>query len=163
MPSTIETRQFTIQPDLYAWPSFRLLAERAVLVYVVLLVAITFLLRMALQLNIVMAVLTSLGLVGIAVGLSFTKYKTVLRKPENRAVYRDSVVTLTEKEIRQDFQDKSFLAMELFAVKSFRDLGDFYFVLASPRHRIVVPKLAFDSIAESREFAERLQQAVRRK
>lgn len=160
MPDLIETRPFTIHAELYAWPSFRIFSERVFWVYLTLLVAIGLLIRFGLQLDWVMALLTSAAVVGIAFGLTFLKYKNHLRRPENRQLYRNCVVSLTDEEVRQDYTDSSFMAIQLFAVKTFRDIGDYYFVFASPTHGIVVPKSAFESPEESHEFASRLRQAA---
>ncbi|MFI5386783.1 MAG: hypothetical protein ACHQ50_11760 [Fimbriimonadales bacterium] len=163
MPSLIETRPFTIHPDSYAWPSFRIFSERAIWLYLVLLVAIASLIKLGMQLSVPISILTAAGLVGVAFGMSYLKYKAFLGKPENRQIYRNCVVSLTDDEVRQDYTDGSFMAIELFAVKTFREVGDFFFVFADPQHGIVVPKTAFESPEESREFAERMRRAVGKK
>lgn len=160
MPQLIETRPFTIHPDLYAWPSFRIFSERVAWLYAILLAAVSFLLAAGLQMAWPIAVLTGIGLVAVAFALTFSRYKSFLRRPENRQIYRNCVVSLTDEEIRQDYTDESFVAIKLFAIRRFRDIGDFYFVIATPQHGIVVPKAAFESPEESREFAERIRGAV---
>lgn len=163
MPDLIETRPFTIHPELYAWPSFRIFSERVVWVYLGLLVAIAFLVRLGLQLSVPISILLATGIVGIAFGMSFLKYRAFLGKPETRQVYRNCVVSLTADELRQDYPDGSFVAIKLFAIRSFREVGDFYFAFATPKHGIVVPRTAFESPDESREFAERVRQAAGKK
>lgn len=163
MPDLIETRPFTIHPELYAWPSFRIFSERVVWAYLLVAVVVAFLVKTGMQLNIGLAILTGILVVVIAVGFTFLRYKVFLQKPDNRQIYRNCVVSLTQDEVRQDYTDSSFMEIKLFAVKTFRDIGDFYFIFATPKHGIVVPKTAFESPDESREFANRIRAAVKQK
>jgi hypothetical protein len=163
VPSLIETRPFTINPALYAGPSFRLFSERGAWLYVLLWVATSFLLVLGIQMNIALAIVMAFVMVAIAIGLSFIRYKGFLSKPANQQIYRNCVVSLTEEELRQDYTDGSHTAMKLFAITSFRDVGDFYFVFATRQYGIVVPKMAFESIEDSKELAERLRIVVRKK
>ncbi|HWA82644.1 MAG TPA: hypothetical protein VG820_04385 [Fimbriimonadaceae bacterium] len=163
MPDLIETRPFTIHPELYAWPSFRIYSMRVLWVYVLFAILVALLVKVGMQLNLGLAILTGIAIVGIAVGSAFLRYKTFLQKPENRQIYRNCVVSLTQEEVRQDFTDSSYMEIKLFAIKTFRDVGDFYFIFATPKHGIVVPKTAFESPDESREFAERVRAALKRK
>jgi hypothetical protein len=163
VPPLIETRPFTIQPELYAWPSFRIFSEQVIWLYLLLLVAIAFLLRMGMQMSVGIAIVAAICVVGAGLGMSFMKYKAFLRKPENKQIYRNCVVSLTDDEVRQDFTDESFMAIKLFAIKAFRDLGGFYFVFATPQQGIVVPKTAFESRDDSFQFAQCVRQAARGK
>ncbi|HVT14327.1 MAG TPA: hypothetical protein VHE55_18835 [Fimbriimonadaceae bacterium] len=163
MPDLIETRPFTVHPELYAWPSFRIFSERVLWAYILFAGAVTLLVKLGMQLSLGLAILTGIAIVGIALGFTFIRYKAFLQKPENRQIYRNCVVSLTQEEVRQDFTDSSYMEIKLFAVKTFRDIGDFYFIFATPKHGIVVPKTAFESPEESREFADRVRAAQKRK
>jgi hypothetical protein len=157
VPSLIETRPFTIHPELYAWPSFRIFSERVVWMYLLLITVLTLLLVGGMRLSIPLALLAALVLVGIAFGMSFLRYKNFLRRPANREIYRNCVVSLDDEGVRQDYTDGSFVEIKLFAVKTFREVGDYYFVFANPQYGIVIPKTAFESPEESKEFAERIK------
>lgn len=163
MPALIETRPFTIHPELYAWPSFRIFSERALPFYGLLMVVLSLLLTFGLSIAPVMAVLLAIGLVLVAFSLSFVRYRTYLRKPENRHIFNNCVVSLDEDQVRQDFTDGSYMAIQFFAIKTFRELGDFYFIFATRHHGIVVPKTAFESPDESRSFAARVREAMPKK
>jgi hypothetical protein len=163
VPSLIETRPFTIHPELYAWPSFRIFSERAVWIYLLMVVVLSVLLAVGMSMGVVMAILLALALVLVAFGLSFMKYRSFLRKPENRRIFSNCVVSLEGDQLRQDFSDGSYVAIQFFAIETFRESGDFYFIFAKRPHGIVVPKTAFESPEESQEFASRIREVVRRK
>jgi hypothetical protein len=163
VPSPIETRPFTIHPDLLAWPSFRISSERRLWLYAALIAGLSFLIAAAMHTSIPLAIFSAFLITSLAFAFSFLKYKTYLRRPDNRAIYSGCVAKLTDDEVRQDYSDGSFMAIKLFAVRNFREIGDFYFAFATPKHGIVVPKNAFGSPEESREFANRLRAAAERK
>lgn len=101
------------------------------------------------------ALLTGFLITGGFVGYGFVRYKMNLQQPANRAAYQDCEVSLSEDEIRQDYGDGSFVAFKPFAVRSVRQIGEYYFVVASGSHVIVALKTAFTSPEESREFFRR--------
>jgi hypothetical protein len=163
VPALIETKPFTIHPELYAWPSFRIFSERSVLAYLALAIVLTVLLVFGMNLSIPLAILTALGLVLAAFGLTFMRYRAYLRKPANRQLFENCIVSLDEQRVRQDFPNGSFMEIQFFAIKSFRDIGDFYFIFATRRNGIVVAKTAFESPDESKEFAARVRGAMGKK
>jgi hypothetical protein len=129
-------------------------------IYPIVAAGMTFLFWQGLRTSLGIAIFMSVGIAGALVGFSFMRHKAFLYKPQNQALYRDCVVSLSDDEVRQDFTDGSFMAIKLFAVKALRDVGDFYFVFATPKHAIYVPKTAFASAEESHDFADRLKALV---
>lgn len=123
----------------------------------------TFLLWQGLQVSVTLGALISIGITLALLGMSFARHKAFLMKPQNRAAFCNSIVSVDENQVRQDYPDGAFLAIELGSVKSFKEIADFYFVIASPRHAIAVPKTAFESPEDSREFAARIRNAVAHK
>lgn len=163
MPSLIETRPFTLRPETYAWPSYRLFSERAIWIYLALLAGISFLLVVAMSIPVVLAILVGLALVLIAFFLTYQRYRSFLGKPENRQIYQNCVVSLTDDEIRQDFTNGSHMAIKLFAVTQFRELGGLFFVFATRKYGIVIPRTAFESEDDAATFASRLREAAQKK
>jgi len=161
VPDLIETRPFTIHPELYAWPSFRIFSERIAWMYGILFAVIAILLKVGMAMEWVVAIPTALGVVLAALGFSFLKYRAFLGRPSTRQIYRNCIVSLTEDEVRQDFPDSSYMEIQLSAIATFREIGGFYFIFATPRHGIVVPKASFESAEESREFAEKVRGAAK--
>lgn len=163
MPTVIRTRTFALRPDQFAWPSFRFYARRATVGYGVAAALIGLLVWKGVGADIITAMLTGVGVTAAVVGYGFMRFKTNLQKPANRALYQDCEVTLSEDEIRQDYGDGSFVAFKSFAIKSVRQIGEYYFVIASGRHVIVALKTAFASAEESREFFRRASQMAGRR
>lgn len=163
MPDLIETRPFTIHAELYAWPSYRIFTERVLWVYVLLMAVVSVLAVVGLHMNVGLGIVTGLILVGVAFGMSFARFKKMLSRPDHRRLFQNCIVSLTDESLRQDYPDDSYMEFKLFAITAFRDLGDFYFVFATPRNGIVVPKTAFESIEQSREFANKIQSVLRSK
>jgi len=160
VPDLIETRPFTIHPEQYAWPSYRIFSERTAWIYAVLFMAVAILVKVGVHLDWLTSILVSAGIVFLAFGISFLKYKAFLNRPSNRQLFSNCIVSLDEREVRQDFPNSSYMAIQLFAVKQFREIGDFYFIFATKEPGVVLPKTAFVSPEESQEFAEKLRRAA---
>lgn len=160
MPTVIRTRTFALRPDQFAWPSFCYYSRRATVGYGVVAVLIGLLVWKGVGTDLITALLAGVGVTAAVVGYGFLRFKMNLQKPANRALYQDCEVTLSDDEIRQDYGDGSFVAFKSFAVKSVRQIGEYYFVIASGRHVIVALKTAFTSPEESREFFRRASEMV---
>lgn len=135
---------------------------RTAWVYPVVAAVIAFLIMGGMPVRLGTAILVGIGLTGAVFGMNYLRYRAFLLRPQTRQVYRNVVVSLSGDEIREHFTDGSHLAIKLYAVKAFRQVGDFYFVLAPRRNGIAVPVTAFESPDESREFADRIRQAAGR-
>jgi hypothetical protein len=162
VPPDIETRPFTLHPETFAGPSFRLHSERVAWLYVAVAILAAFLLKTGLKIDWFLASLFAVGATLVFIGFGFMRYRSALRRPGNRQSITGVVVRLSDDEVRQDYSEGSFLAIKLFAIKKVRQIGDYYFVIADKRNTIPVLKTAFASVEESQEFYQRLLQTVHR-
>jgi hypothetical protein len=148
----IESRPFTLHPQTYAWPSFRLFSGRIIPIYVVVSILLAFLLWGGLHLGPVIALLLAIAMMAVAIGLSFTRYVAFLKRDQNRQLFSRCQVMLLDDRLREEFSDGSFVEFQLFAITEIRALGDFLFIFASKKHAMVVPKTAFASPEEVQVF-----------
>lgn len=160
MPALIESRPFTIHPETYAWPSFKLFSMRVVYVYAGFAVLLAGLLWQGLRMSVGLAIVAALIMLAIGIGMSYMKYLAYLRKPANRHLFTGCRVSLSEEELREDFEDGSHITFKLFAITEVREISDYYFIFATKQHAMVVPRTAFSSPEEAQVFAATIKSAI---
>lgn len=132
------------------------------LLYVGMAIALTLLLIFGLSIPISVAIMLAIAMLVVALCMSYTKYVAFLRKDSNRHLFTDCRVTLAEDELREDFSDGSHIAFKLFAITEVREVNNFFFIFATKKHAIVVPRSAFADGDEAQIFAAAVKSRIGR-